>query len=264
VIMRADRPNGAYAVYPSLAGKVVLVTGGATGIGASLVRHFAANGASVGFLDVQEAAALELASEIAGAGHPEPIFELCDLRDIPSVHRSIERFRAALGPASVLVNNAANDQRQRFEEVSVEEFDETVAVNLRHVYFATQAVVPQMRELGGGSIVNLSSIAWMGGGPDLTAYAAAKAGIVGITNLLARALGPDGIRVNAIAPGAVLTERQHRLWFRDDARVAEVVGRQCIRERLLEPDIARMALFLAADDSRMVTKQCIIVDAGLR
>ena len=260
----SEPPRDDDARYPSLSDKVVIVTGGASGIGASFVRHFAANNARVGFLDLAHAEGEALVREIAAAGRPEPLFRPCDLRDIEAVNRALAEIRGGLGRASVLINNAANDQRQRFETVSVEEFDDTIAVNLRHVYFTTQTVVPQMRELGGGSVINLSSIAWMGGGPDLVAYAAAKAGIVGITNSLARALGAANIRVNAIAPGAVLTERQLRLWYADEDQVNAIVSRQCIARRLLEPDIARMALFLGADDSRMVTKQCFVVDAGLR
>jgi NAD(P)-dependent dehydrogenase (short-subunit alcohol dehydrogenase family) len=171
--------------------------------------------------------------------------------------------RAALGDASVLVNNAANDQRQVFTEVSAEDFDWMMAVNFRHVFFAAQAVVPQMQALGGGSIINMSSVAWMHGGPTLPTYAAAKAAIVGLTNSLARSLGSHRIRVNAIAPGMVITERQRRLWYQDEARVAEVRKRQALGDAVTPDDIARMALFLASDESLRITRQCFVVDGGL-
>jgi NAD(P)-dependent dehydrogenase (short-subunit alcohol dehydrogenase family) len=170
--------------------------------------------------------------------------------------------RAELGLAAVLVNNAANDQRQTFQDVTPDQFDWMMAVNLRHVYFACQAVVPQMIALGHGSIINMSSLAWMFGTPDLQAYAAAKAAIVGFTNSLARQMGQQCIRVNAIAPGLVLTEKQRRLWFTDEAKLAAVVSRQSLPDVIQPEDIARVALFLAADDSRMITKQTLSVNAG--
>jgi D-xylose 1-dehydrogenase len=172
--------------------------------------------------------------------------------------------RRELGPAAVLINNAANDQRQDLQEVTPEQFDWMMAVNLRHVYFASQAVVPQMIELGYGSIINMSSLAWMFGTPDLQAYSAAKAAVVGLTNSLARQIGKHRIRVNAIAPGLVLTEKQRRLWFTDDAKLAAVVSRQSLPDVIQPEDIARLALFLAADDSRMVTKQTWSVNGGSR
>lgn len=253
----------AFARYPSLKGRVAIVTGGATGIGAEIVSQLAGQGMHVAFLDIQDGPATELTRAIAGGGAVEPLYRRCDLTDVPALQAVIQALGAELGPAAVLVNNAANDTRQRFDEVTAAEYDWTMAVNLRHVYFAIQAVRPQMRELGFGSIVNLSSIAWMAGGQDLAAYSAAKAAIVGLTRSLAKELGPERIRVNAIAPGAVLTARQLELWF-DEARIEQVVARQCLQRRLLADEIARTALFLAADDSRMITKQCLTVDAGLR
>jgi NAD(P)-dependent dehydrogenase (short-subunit alcohol dehydrogenase family) len=252
-----------FARYPSLQGRIVLVTGGATGIGAELVRQFAAQGSRVAFLDIAEEDGRALADDLAAAVAAAPLFLACDLRDVASLRARIAEIAGRLGPVEVLVNNAANDTRQDFAEVSVEDYEWAMQVNLRHVFFAIQAVLPHMQERSGGSIVNMSSIAWMGGGPRLAAYSAAKAAIVGLTNSLAKELGPANIRVNAIAPGAVLTERQLRLWF-DAARVEEVVARQCLKRRLEEDEIARLALFLAADDSRMITKQCFTVDAGLR
>jgi NAD(P)-dependent dehydrogenase (short-subunit alcohol dehydrogenase family) len=253
-----------FASYPSLVGRVVLITGGASGIGAEMVRQFAHNGARVAFLDIQDEAAQTLVADLAAQYPHAPRFLRCDVTDIPALRATIEEMHAALGPTTVLVNNAGNDQRHRSHEVSPEYWDRTLALNLDHQFFACQAVRPQMQAAGGGAIINLSSIAWMGGGAaNLVAYSTAKAAIVGMTNSLAREFGEDGIRVNAIAPGAVITPRQLELWY-SDADVDAIVARQCLKERLMAADIARMALFLAADDGRMITKQCLVVDAGLR
>jgi D-xylose 1-dehydrogenase len=247
--------------YASLEGRTVVITGGASGIGAAFVRAFAENGARVAFLDLQEEAGAALAAEL-GSGAEKPLFLPCDLTDITALRQALETIRAALGPAAVLVNNAANDQRYDFAAITPAEFDRTIAVNFRHVFFAAQAIAPQMRELGHGSIVNLSSVSWLRGIPFLEAYASAKAAIVGFTNTLARALGPDRIRVNAIAPGTVLTERQRRLWFPDAAAIEAARGQQCLPDMIAPEDIANLALFLAADDSRMITKQCLSINAG--
>lgn len=242
--------------YDSLNGRTVVITGGASGIGAAFVRAFAENGARVAFLDIQAEAGTALAAELG------QMFVPCDLLDIAALRAALDRAHAALGPAAVLVNNAANDQRYDFAAITPEEFDRTIAVNFRHVFFAAQAVVPQMRDLGHGSIINLSSVSWLRGIPLLEAYASAKAAIVGFTNTLARALGPYRIRVNAIAPGTVLTERQRRLWFPDEAAIAAARAQQCLPDMLAPDDIANLALFLAADDSRLITKQCLSVNAG--
>jgi NAD(P)-dependent dehydrogenase (short-subunit alcohol dehydrogenase family) len=243
--------------YDSLVGRAVVITGGASGIGAAFVRAFAENGARVAFLDLQEAAGAALAAELG------QMFVPCDLTDISPLRTALDKIRAALGPAAVLVNNAANDQRYEFAAITPEEFDRTIAVNFRHVFFAAQAIVPQMRELGHGSIVNMSSVSWMRGIPFLEAYASAKAAIVGFTNTLARALGPDRIRVNAIAPGMVLTERQRQLWFQDESQIAAGRAQQCLPDLIAPEDIANLALFLASDDSRLITKQCISINAGV-
>jgi NAD(P)-dependent dehydrogenase (short-subunit alcohol dehydrogenase family) len=250
-------------VYPGLAGRVVLITGGASGIGAAFVRAFAAQQARVAFLDVDTDAGEALVREVAGAGGPAPRFVPCDLLDIEALREAIASIRGTLGDAAVLVNNAANDQRQLLSEVTPADFDWMIGVNLKHVFFAAQAVVPQMQARGGGSIINMSSVAWMRGAPGLPAYAAAKAAIVGFTNSLAKLVGPDRIRVNAIAPGMVITERQRRLWYPDDQKIAEIRSRQAIPDAVTPDDIARMALFLASDDSRRVTRQCFQVDGGL-
>ena len=243
--------------YESLVGRAVVITGGASGIGAAFVRAFAETGARVAFVDLQEEAGAALAGSLGA------MFVPCDLTDIPALHAALAKIRAALGPAAVLVNNAANDQRYDFATVTPEQFDRAIAVNFRHVFVAAQAIVPQMRELGHGSIVNMSSVSWMRGIPLLEAYASAKAAIVGLTNTLARAVGKDRIRVNAIAPGMVLTERQRQLWFQDESQIAAGLAQQCLPDPIAPEDIANLALFLASDDSRFITKQCISINAGV-
>ena len=249
--------------YAGLADRVVLITGGASGIGAAFVRAFTAQQARVAFLDVDADAGEALVREVAGASGPAPLFVPCDLLDIEALRTAVAKVRAALGDAAVLVNNAANDQRHVLSEVTPEEFDWTIGVNLKHVFFAAQAVVPQMKARGGGSIINMSSVAWIRGAPALPAYAAAKAAIVGFTNSLARLVGPDRIRVNAIAPGMVITERQRRLWFPDEQQITEFRTRQAIPDAVTPDDIARVALFLASDESQRITRQCFQVDGGL-
>ncbi len=247
-----------FATYPSLAGRVVFVTGGASGIGADIVAAFAANQARVAFFDRQRDAGEALAGK-CGA-----LFIEGDVTDIAALQAAIARTRDELGPIGVLVNNAANDSRHQVADVDVAYWDASQAVNLRHQFFAAQAVQPQMKALGGGSIVNLSSIAWRGGAAEMAVYATAKAAVVGLTRSLARAFGPDNIRVNAIEPGAVMTERQRALWYKTQESVDAMAAKQILRQTLLGEEIARMALFLAADDSRMITKQTFTVDAGLR
>ena len=249
--------------YSGLAGRVVLITGGASGIGAAFVRAFAGQHARVAFLDIDAKAGEALVREVAGECETAPLFVPCDLLDIGALRAAMARVHAALGDASVLVNNAANDRRQVLSEVTPDEFDWMMGVNLKHVFFAAQAVVPQMQARGGGSIINMSSIAWMRGAPALPAYAAAKAAIVGFTNSLARLVGSDRIRVNAIAPGMVITERQRRLWYPDEKQIAEIRTRQAIPDAVTPDDIARLALFLASDESMRITRQCFQVDGGL-
>lgn len=246
--------------YPSLEGKTVIVTGGASGIGECHVRAFAAQGARVAFLDLQREAGQALSAAVEG----RPLFVQCDLTDIAALRAALAEVHAKLGNASVLVNNAANDKRQQLAEVTPEEFDWTISVNLRHVYFACQTVIPQMQALGGGAIVNMSSVAWLAGGPDMQAYSAAKAAIVGLTNSLGTQFGKDRIRVNAIAPGMIITERQRQLWFQDESKITQGLTRQSIPEVIAPEEVAKLALFLAADDSRMITKQCLVISAGSR
>jgi NAD(P)-dependent dehydrogenase (short-subunit alcohol dehydrogenase family) len=249
------------ARYPSLQDRVVFVTGGGSGIGASVVEHFCAQGARVTFVDVAEAASLALIETIAARGHSSPRFIACDLRDIEALRAAIAQTAAADGPIRVLVNNAGNDDRHRLDDVSVDYWDERMAVNLRHQFFAAQAVRPQMREAGGGSIINFGSVTWMIGDGDCPAYVTAKAAINGLTRALARELGPENIRVNCVVPGWVMTQRQLDLWVTPEGE-ALIEASQCLTGRVYPPDLARMVLFLAANDSRMCTSQNFIVDAG--
>lgn len=251
-----------FTIYPSLSGRVVFITGGGSGIGAALVAAFAASDARVVFVDIDIEASEALARDLSGSRRP-PHFIACDLTDTEALRAAIAKTGEEFGPIAVLVNNAANDERHDVDAVTPEYWDRAMAVNLRHQFFAAQAVRPQMRKLGHGSIINFSSIAWMGGGERMVAYTSAKAAVIGMTRSLAREFGLDAIRVNAIAPGAVITARQLRLWL-SQADVAAIVDRQCLHERLVADDIAGAVLFLASDDSRMITKQCLTVDAGLR
>jgi NAD(P)-dependent dehydrogenase (short-subunit alcohol dehydrogenase family) len=249
------------AVYPSLKDRVVFITGGGSGIGESLVEHFCAQGARVAFVDIAEAPSKALVERIAKKGDEKPLFMQCDLRDIEALRACIDKAKDALGPIRVLVNNAGNDDRHWTKDVTVEYWDDRMAVNVRHQFFAAQAVRPQMRDAGGGSIINFGSITWMVGDGDCPAYVTSKAAITGMTRALAREFGPERIRVNCMVPGWVLTERQVKLWLTPDGE-KQIDERQCLKDRLYAPDIARMALFLAADDSRMCSSQHFIVDGG--
>ena len=251
-----------FARYPSLHDRVVFITGGGSGIGAAMVEAFVAQKSNVAFVDIAAEASKALAARL-GASGPAPLFLHCDLADIAALEAAMEEVRQRLGPIGVLINNAANDQRQEVDEASEADWDRAMALNLKHQFFAAQIARRSMRDLGGGAIVNFSSAAWMVGIARLSIYSAAKAAIVGLTNSLAREFGPDNIRVNAIAPGAVITERQRRLWM-SDKDIADFRERQCLNRSLVAEDVARVALFLSADDSAMITKQCLLVDGGLR
>jgi len=245
------------ARYPSLRNRVVLVTGGGSGIGEAIVREFCRQNSRVAFLDVDEIASTKLVASLGGA----PMFIECDLRDVTALRDAVAEVVEELGPIEVLVNNAANDDRHGIDAVEPEYFDERIAVNLRHYFFAAQAVRPGMAEGGGGSIINIGSIVWKLGFPDVPIYGTAKAGVVGMTRVLATELGPQRIRVNCIEPGYVATERQKLLWQTPELE-AEVLAGQCLPD-MIEPEaIASMVLFLAADDSRMCTSQTFVVDGG--
>ena len=216
-----------FATYPSLAGRTVFVSGGATGIGADIVRAFASHHAHVAFVDVQRREGEATVAAVKAEGGTA-LFLACDVTDIPALQARIAEARAKLGPIAVLVNNAANDERHAVADVTADYWDRAQNVNLRHHFFAAQAVHPQMCELGHGSIINLSSIAWRGAA-EMPAYATAKAGVIGLTHALARAFGSDNIRVNAIEPGAVMTDRQRRLWYKTPESIDAIVKRQAIK-----------------------------------
>jgi NAD(P)-dependent dehydrogenase (short-subunit alcohol dehydrogenase family) len=250
-----------FATYPSLAGKLVLVTGGAQGIGAAAVEQFAQQGARVAFLDLaDESAAVLIARLTPLVSHP-PIYRTCDLADVSALQSTIAEVTSTFGAPSALVNNAASDDRHRFQDVTPDYWDQRVAINLRHQYFAAQAVVPSMKAAGSGSIINMSSIAPLIPTPDLSIYNMAKSAITAMTRSLAHELGPFNIRVNSVLPGAILTERQRRLYM-SPAYEQQVFTAQHLKRHILPEEVARLLLFLAADDSAAITSQNHIIDAG--
>jgi D-xylose 1-dehydrogenase len=244
-----------FATYPSLRDRVAFVSGGSSGLGAEFVRAFVAQGARVAFVDIDGARGTALAGELGCLYLP------ADVRDVAALRAAIETAAERLGPIEVLVNNAADDRRYRVEDFDVALWDDRLAVNLRHHFFAAQAVVPMMREHGGGSIINLGSISAHIDLLELPAYITAKAGIEGLTRTLAREFGPWGIRVNCVIPGWIMTERQLADWVTPEAEAA-IARNQCLPHRLYPDDVARLVLWLAADDSRSCTAQNWIVDGG--
>jgi NAD(P)-dependent dehydrogenase (short-subunit alcohol dehydrogenase family) len=254
-------PSDATAIYPSLRGKRVLVTGGGSGIGAGIVEAFAEQGAAVTFLDIAEEESAELASALA-ARELRARFERVDLTDIAALQAAIARHTDQDGPFDILVNNAANDDRHAIEDVTEAYFDDRVAVNLKHMFFAAQAVIPGMRERGSGAIVNLGSISWHLGLKNMALYQMCKAAIEGLTRSLARDLGGDGIRAVCVLPGAVRTPRQLR-WYPPEGE-KQVLAAQALRERLDPEHVAAMVLFLASDEARLATGHNFFIDAGWR
>jgi NAD(P)-dependent dehydrogenase (short-subunit alcohol dehydrogenase family) len=249
-----------FASYPSLRAAVVFVTGGASGIGEAVVRAFAAQGSRVGFVDIDVDRGRALADELAGQ-EAEVRFASCDLRDIDALKSSFAALEAALGPATVLVNNAARDDRHGWEEVTPAYYDERIAANLRHIFFAIQAVAPGMIAAGKGSIINFGSNSWWQATGGMPVYTTAKSAVHGMTRSFARDLGPHRIRVNTVVPGWVMTERQKTLWVTPEA-LARHRQRQCLPD-LIEPvHLARMVLFLASDDAAMCTANNYMVEAG--
>lgn len=253
------------ATYPSLSGKVVLITGGGSGIGASFTAHFCRQNCRVAFFDIDDAASEALVQRLAPVSgtlaHP-PLYLRCDITDIAMVRDQVARVEAELGPVQVLINNAARDDRMDMLDITPEFWDRTMAVNLRHQFFVTQAVARGMIAAGGGSVITMGSISWMRGRPGMGGYTTAKAGINGMTRTLARELGEKNIRVNCIVPGAVVTERQKQLWLKPDDE-QRFLDLQCLKFRLQPDEVARAALFLASDEARGITGQNIIVDAGI-
>lgn len=246
------------ARYPDLAGRTVFVSGGGSGIGAAFVRSFAAQGSNIAFVDVAD----EPSQALAAALGERVRYLRCDVRDVDALREAIGEAGRHYGPVRVLVNNAARDDRHAFDEVTPAYWDDSLATNLRHHFFAAQAVVPQMRDAGGGAILNLGSVSWMRGRPNLAAYTAAKAAIMGLTRTLARELGTMNIRVNSIVPGAVATERQQALWVSPE-KERQYLEQQCLKFRVTADDVARTALFLASEEARAITGQSLVVDAGL-
>ncbi len=249
------------AIYPSLKDRVVFVTGGGSGIGAAIVEHFCRQGARVGFVDIDADCAGELVTRMEAAGHHKPLFVACDLRDIEALRAAIGEIRAGLGPITVLINNAANDQRHDIDEVTPEFWDDRIAVNLKHQFFAAQAVYPDMEAAGGGAIVNVGSVSWMIGQGGMPCYTTAKSAVAGLTRALARDLGPKNIRVNCVVPGWIMTQRQIDLWLTPEAE-EDLMKSQCLKRKLYPEDIAKAILFFASDDAGAFTNQSYVADGG--
>ena len=245
------------AIYPDLKGKVVVVTGGAGGIGESIVRAFHAQGAKVGFLDIDITRGEKLESEL-GQG---ALFVACDLTDVPALRGAVAAVRHAFGPIDVLVNNAAHDERHATLEVTEEYWDGRFAVNLKHQFFAAQAVLADMKATGKGAIVNLGSTSWIIGQGGMAAYTASKSAVLGLTRSLARDFGPFGVRVNAVAPGWIMTERQLELWVTPETE-KDIYANQCLKRRLVPDDIARVVVFMCSDEAGAITNQHYVVDGG--
>jgi NAD(P)-dependent dehydrogenase (short-subunit alcohol dehydrogenase family) len=249
-----------YAIYPSLVDKTVVITGGGSGIGAAMVEAFAAQGARVFFLDVAVEESLQLQESLRKSSHP-PVFLRCDLRDVAAIEASFAEIAERGGPVEVLVNNAANDDRNLVGGITAEYWNRSMEVNLRHQFFCAQAVADGMRSLGRGVILNLGSISWHLATANLSIYMTAKAASEGLTRGLARDLGAHGIRVNSIIPGAVRTPRQMKLWQSAESE-AKIVADQCLQERIDPEHVAPMALFLASDDAARCSGRDYFVDAG--
>ncbi|UGQ49185.1 SDR family NAD(P)-dependent oxidoreductase [Massilia endophytica] len=249
-----------YATYPDLDGKRVVITGGGTGIGAAIVDAFVKQGSQVIFLDIQDEASLELEKSLGGAKHP-PKFIHCDLTDLAAVGEVFARIEKDYGPAEILVNNAANDNRHNIKDVTPQYWDDSLAVNLRHQFFCAQAVAPGMKASGGGVILNFGSISWHLALGKLTLYMTAKAAIEGLTRGLARDLGSAGIRVNCIIPGSVKTPRQMALWHSPEDEAA-ILAAQCLHERVEPEDVAALTLFLASGNAARCSGRDYFVDAG--
>lgn len=250
-----------YARYPSLKGRRVLITGGASGIGSAFVEAFTGQGARVAFCDIDDAAGESLADRLEAEGSERPRCWGCDLTDVEALRVVVSEAVEWLGGLDVLVNNAANDRRHAIDDVTPEMWDALMAVNLRHQFFVTQAALPALRQSRVASIVHMSSIAWMIPSTGLPVYVAAKAAIAAMARSLARELGKEGIRVNAILPGAIATEKQRKLVLTPEYE-AQVLASQSLKRLLAPEEVARLALFLAADDSAGITGQCHIIDAG--
>ena len=245
------------AIYPDLQGATVIVTGGAGGIGEAITRAFVAQGARVGVLDLD----VGRGETLAGSLSPSVEFVRCDVTDIPGLKAAIETVRARFGPIDILINNAAHDERHATLEVTEDYWDGRMAVNLKHQFFASQAVLPDMMASKKGSIVNLGSCSWIIGQGGMPAYTASKSAVLGLTRSLARDFGEHGVRVNAVAPGWIMTERQLELWVTPETE-KDIYANQCIKRPLVPDDIARVVVFLSSDDASAITNQHYVVDGG--
>jgi D-xylose 1-dehydrogenase len=249
------------AVYPSLEDRVIVVTGGASGIGEAMVEAFAMQKAQAVFLDIEDDAGERLIRRLGSAGLKTPVYRHCDLTDTDALQKTVGELLVTFPRIDVLVNNAGNDARHSVEEVTSAYWDQSIAVNLKHYFFMTQALVPAMRSAGRGSIINMGSISWVISTPNLPVYVTAKAAIVGMSRTFAHQLGGDNIRVNCVMPGAVLTERQRQLWFTDAYKV-RILANQSLKRMILPEEVARLVLFLASDDSSAITNQSYVIDGG--
>ena len=252
--------TSAVATYPSLEGKTVIVTGGGSGIGESITTHFARQGSKVGFLDISDEPSNALVESLRSEGHTVQYVH-CDVTDTAALQSAISKISFDFGPVGVLVNNAAHDQRHKLEDVTPDYWDERIAINIKHQFFASQAVVDDMKKLGGGSIINMGSTSWMIGNGGMACYTAAKSAVLGLSRSLARDLGEFNIRVNSIAPGWIMTERQKELWLTPEGE-ADIFKNQCLKRFLVPEDIARPVLFFASNESSACTNQSYIVDGG--
>jgi NAD(P)-dependent dehydrogenase (short-subunit alcohol dehydrogenase family) len=252
--------NGMAATYSDLAGKTVLVTGGGSGIGEAIVRQFARQKSKVGFLDIAREASERLAAELSGQGHTVR-FEHADLTDIAALRAAVQRVRESFGPITVLVNNAAHDERHATPEVTPEYWDDRIAVNLKHQFFAAQAVLPDMQAAQEGVIINFGSVSWMVGQGGMAAYTSSKSAVLGLTRSLARDFGPDNVRVVAIAPGWTMTQRQIEHWLTPESE-AELMKRQCLKRRIMPDEVAKFTVFMASEEASACTNQHFVVDGG--
>ncbi len=249
------------ARHPGLKGRSVFVSGGGSGIGAAIVESFLDQGCKVAFVDINEEAGNKVVAELKAQYGTAPLFIKCDLKDIPALQAAVAKAQKEHGDISVLVNNAANDQRHKWNEVTPELWNDRIATNLSHVFFSMQAVAPQMERLGGGAIINFGSIAWKLAMNDMAGYVASKAGIHALTRSMARDLGPKKIRVNTVLPGWIMTERQKTLWLTPEADKMREAA-QCLKDKIEPIDVARLVLFLASDDARMCSAQEFTIDGG--
>ena len=250
------------ASYPSLENKVVIITGGASGIGESIVEQFVIQKSKVAFIDIEEKLAKNLIERINKKYNTKPLFIKCDLKNISKLKVSIQQVRQDLGPISILINNAANDERHNIDDVTPEYWDDRMSINLKHYFFAIQSVYKDMKKLGKGTIVNIGSFSWMKGQGGMPGYTTAKSAIMGLTRTLARDLGIHNIRVNCIVPGWIITDRQKKLWLTPEIEKQQLED-QCIKRMLVPEDISKAVLFFASDQSSGCTAQNYVIDGGI-